>query len=358
MRVLLLLALLLGALAVGLAPLGAAEPMAVANTPATITSQADAFGALDYGPWNLQLATYGGKQFWTDQRILGGWRIQKNAVTRHYRLVDPDDVRHAWGTWDACELKLEEIRRAEGLQPPRGKVVIALHGLLRSRHQLQPLCDWLAKEGGYEVINFNYASSRAEVGEHADALAAIVEQCRDVEELNFVGHSLGNIVLRHYLGDCATGAHDRRHHPRLHRIVMLGPPNNGAEFAKRFAENKVFQVVWGKSGQQLADSWGRLEPRLATPHCEFGIIAGGLGTKIGFNPIVTGDDDGVVGVDETKLAGASDFMILPVLHGDLMDHAEVRTCILKFLREGHFLSAEQRAPLPTVTALRENDEQR
>jgi hypothetical protein len=228
-----------------------------------------------------------------------------------------------------------------------------LHGLLRSRHQLQPMCDWLEKTGGYEVVNFNYASSRNEVGEHAEALARVVAQCSEAEEIDFVAHSLGNIVLRHYLGDCASGAHGLKPDPRIKRIVMLGPPNNGAEFAKRFNDNKLFQVVWGRSGQQLADNWVKLEPHLATPECQFGIIAGSQGTAIGLNPLVTGDDDGVVSVSETKLCGACDFLEVPLTHGALMDDRQVRQCMLNFFREGYFVSPEKRQPIPAVTARRE-----
>lgn len=330
---------------------GAQEP--VANAPASLEDVSVAEKLIEPGHWNAQLATYGGKLFWTDQAILAGWRVQQNAVTGHCRLLDPDDVRHAWGTLEECEAKLAEVQREKALQPPKGKVVVVLHGILRSRHQLQPLCDWLEKNGGYEVVNFNYASSRAEIGAHAGALARVLSKYDQAEEIHFVAHSLGNLVVRHYLGDCETGAHGLKRDPRIKRIVMLGPPNNGAEFAKRFATNKVFQVVWGKSGQQLADNWVKLEPNLATPCCEFGIIAGGLGTKVGLNPFVTGDDDGVVSVTETKLAGASDFVIVPVLHGDLMDEPNTRECILRFLQEGYFVSAEKRCPLPAETARRE-----
>lgn len=321
------------------------EP-SVANTPAVLGEAAAPETASQLDPWNVPSATSGGKQFWTDLTILDGWRIQRNALTGHCRLLDAEDVRHTWGTLEHCEAQLEEARVVHKLSAPRGKVVIALHGLLRSRHHLQPMCDWLEKEGGYTVINFNYASSRAEVGEHAAALARIVAQCDQADEINFVAHSLGNIVLRHYLGDCESGAHGLKPNPRIRRIVMLGPPNNGAEFAKRFSENKVFQVVWGKSGQQLADNWAKLEPHLATPSCDFGIIAGGRGTELGLNPLVAGDDDGVVSVDETKLAGACDFVIAPVWHGDLMDDPQVRQAILKFLREGCFVAADKRSPLP------------
>jgi hypothetical protein len=332
-----------------LIPAGAQDtpsPTTASPTTASPTTDSDNNPFADSDIWNWQLSTYGGKQFWTDQTILAGWRIQLNVVTGHYRLLDPEDVRHEWGTQAACEAKLAEIAREKNLQPPRGKVVITMHGLLRSRSQLDGLAKFLREEGGYEVINFGYASSRSEVGEHAEALARVVDHCGEAKEINFVAHSLGNIVLRHYLGDCETGAHGQKLNPKIKRIVMLGPPNNGAEMAKRFAENNLFKMVWGKSGQQLADRWGALQPKLCTPPCEFGIIAGASGTDIGWNPLVTGDDDMVVGVNETKLGGATDFLTLKVIHGEMMDNAAVRKATLNYLQQGYFISAAQRHPLP------------
>ena len=48
-----------------------------------------------------------------------------------------------------------------------------------------------------------------------------------IAEINFVGHSMGNIVIRHYLGDEAGKKPDGR----LRRFVMLGPPNHEAYLA-------------------------------------------------------------------------------------------------------------------------------
>ena len=45
------------------------------------------------------MPTLGGKVFWGDNFIYAGWRIQENVVTGHHRLLDPDDVRQAWGTY-------------------------------------------------------------------------------------------------------------------------------------------------------------------------------------------------------------------------------------------------------------------
>jgi hypothetical protein len=40
----------------------------------------------------------GGGIFWENLAAFGGWRIQKNIITCHCRILDPEDTRRAWGT--------------------------------------------------------------------------------------------------------------------------------------------------------------------------------------------------------------------------------------------------------------------
>ena len=56
----------------------------------------------------------------------------------------------------------------------------------------------------------------------------------------------------------------------------------------------------------------------------------------------------MVSVEETRLASAHDFAVLPVFHTYMMDNEKVRQYTLRFLQEGHFVSEEERGPiLPT-----------
>jgi hypothetical protein len=126
---------------------------------------------------------------------------------------------------------------------------------------------------------------------------------------------------------------------------MLGPPNHGAELAEKLGQNVAFQAVFGQSGDQLARGWPALAPRLTTPACQFAILAGGRGDDRGWNPLVAGDDDGVVSVATTRLPGARDFAVLPVGHTFMMYDPIVQEYTLRFLREGHFVSNDARRPI-------------
>lgn len=299
-------------------------------------------------PPNFPTATWGGKQFWSDELVFRGWRIQLNVLTGHYRLLDENDFRMAWGTFDQCAAKLEQIKRERDLKSVDGRVVILMHGLVRSRDHLDGLASYLDEKGGYETVNVTYASSRRSLDDHARSLARVIEHLDGAEELNFVCHSLGNLVVRRYLAEAEKPEPRWAVDSRIKRMVMLGPPNNGAEMARFFRKNRLLGLVVGPSGKELAITWDESRKNLAVPKFEFGIIAGGCGDEFGANPIITGDDDFLVAVEETKLPGARDFLMVPCLHGNLMNDELVQRAVRTFLEKGYFISEEARHPLPPL----------
>src|SRR5438552_1909465 len=84
------------------------------------------------GPLNFAWKTLGAEQLWSDDLVYGHWRIQRNEITDHYRLLDPSDARRAWGTAAQCRAALAGLKRSEMLPPLDGRAVITLHGFGRS----------------------------------------------------------------------------------------------------------------------------------------------------------------------------------------------------------------------------------
>ena len=74
--------------------------------------------------FNIPTWTLGGKQFWTDELIHGRWRIQRHAISGHYRLLDPANVRRAWGSWDTCLETWSLLKKEKKIAPLGKKVVI------------------------------------------------------------------------------------------------------------------------------------------------------------------------------------------------------------------------------------------
>src|SRR5205085_6645020 len=127
----------------------------------------------------------------------------RNDVTGHYRLLDPADVRRAWGTPEQCRAAFDQLKIAEKTPPLAGRAVITLHGLGRTRDHMDAIGTQLEKQGGFTWINVSYASTRRSLDDHAKSLARIIEGLEGIDEIDFVCHSLGNLVVRRYLGEAA-----------------------------------------------------------------------------------------------------------------------------------------------------------
>lgn len=299
-------------------------------------------------------STFGGIELWNDELIFRAWRIQRHALAGHCRLLDGDDRRVTWGAYETCLKELEHIKAERKLAPISGRVVIVLHGLAGWRSTMNPLCEYLEKHG-LTTINVSYASTRGSVEEHAQTLAKIIAELDGVEQIDFAAHSLGNLIIRKYLS--TSGSADEQHvpDPRVKRFVMLAPTNHGATRANDFADRELFSLALGEAAMQLGPKWNELEKQLTPLTCEFGIIAGGRSDGKGYSSRLPGDDDFVLTVESTKLDGARDFIVVPVLHPFNMNDAKVQEYTVRFLQEGYFIAADKRHPLPDSGAPEKSD---
>ena len=296
-------------------------------------------------PFNLPTQTVGGTQLWTDFRECWGHRIQQNALTGHYRLLDPDNVRLAWGTKDSCVSELNRLapRAPDGASKQPRHCVVMLHGLMRTRHCMKSLEQEFQKRDErrrseektppptLHTIRYSYSSTRRSIGENAASLRELLEAQPPHERFSFVGHSMGNIVVRHLIGDLEADGDPEKLLPRMDAMVMLGPPNQGAAIARRMAPTKLYGWITGTGGLELGPEWEAFSKRLSTPKCPFLIIAGDVSDRTIQNPFVDGASDFVVSLEEAKLEGAEAIETVPLLHSFLMDDAGVTTRVVDYI---------------------------
>ena len=76
--------------------------------------------------------------------------------------------------------------------------------------------------------------------------------------------------------------------------------------------------------------------RLPLADLEIGIIAGGRGNESGYNPLLEGDDDGLIRVTETLMPGADDFLLIDDIHWTINDHPQTILATYAFLQHGKF----------------------
>jgi hypothetical protein len=187
----------------------------------------------------------------------------------------------------------------------------------------------LQKEG-FATLNLAYLSRKYPLEVLVDDIhAGIYRFAMQTDALHFVTHSMGGLLAQLYLA---------KHRPiRLHRVVMLGPPNGGSEVADFLKETAPYRAFYGPAGQQIGtkrESSARLPP----PDYCVGIIAGNK-TIDPFSSffIVPRPNDGKVSVESTRLKGMTDHLVLGATHSGLLRHQGAINQTISFLRDGRFL---------------------
>lgn len=273
---------------------------------------------------------------WSDVVIRHDWRLQESPRDGRCRILDPRDEVVRRGTEAECRAAFTGLE-ADGTIPPlEGPTVIVLHGLGEGRASMRPIAEHLRATLDATVLLFGYASTSATIEDHGRSLDAVVAGLPASARISFVGHSLGNLVVRRWM----TLAEDRDL-ARVDRMVMLGPPNRGSDLARRVRGVGILTALAAGAARDLVVDWPTVEPQLAVPPCEFGIVAGGRGDNSGFSPLLDGDDDAVVRVEETRLEGAGDFLLVPVHHAAMLRDQRVKRATESFLKSGRFAPADE-----------------
>jgi len=268
---------------------------------------------------------------WSDEAIRHDWRLQHRPGADACRILDPHDEVVREGTHEECAAAFAAMERSGAVPVVHGPTVIVLHGLGEGRRSMRPLVEYLRQNLDATVLSFGYASTNAGIEDHGRALAAVVAGLPTADGVSFVGHSLGNLVVRRWM---ALAEDDDL--SRARRMVMLGPPNQGSELARTVAKIGPLASLSNGAARDLVLDWPRVSRDLAVPPCPFGIVAGGKGDDRGYSRLLAGDDDAVVRVDETRLPGADDFLLLPVHHAAMMKHPAVQRATAAFLETGRF----------------------
>ena len=204
------------------------------------------------------------------------------------------------------------------------ETVVLVHGLWVHGITMSLIRRRLERDG-YRVFAYSYPSIRLAFAENTARLARYL---RDVGALrsHFVGHSLGGLIVLRMLEEAADVVPGR--------IVLAGVPVAGSHAARKLVRLPCGRTALGRSMVE----W--MEPRQLT--CagdrEIGVIAGSL--PVGLGRIVAPDlpmpHDGAVSVEETRLPGARDHIVLNVSHSGMLVSRAVRRQIEAFLRDGAF----------------------
>lgn len=206
--------------------------------------------------------------------------------------------------------------------------VILLHGLARSASSMNKMEKHL-ETAGYDVVNIDYPSTKHPIEFLAEsAIGSSLGQCPEGDEVNFVTHSLGGILVRQYLSEYEI--------PELGRVVMLGPPNKGSEVVDNLGQFPGFYFINGDAGMELGTGELSVPNRLGPANFDLGIIAGTRSINLILSMMIPDSDDGKVSIERTKLEGMTDHIELPVSHPFIMKDDDVIQQAIHFLEHGKF----------------------
>jgi 8-oxo-dGTP pyrophosphatase MutT (NUDIX family) len=220
---------------------------------------------------------------------------------------------------------LERLRRSPSDRGTDGvESVVVAHGLWMPGFETALLRRRLTRAGFLPRL-FRFPTVGSGLDANAEHLARFAERMPG-DKIHFVGHSLGGAVAAYMM--------QTRPPARAGRVVCLGSPLRGTRSGQNLARFRWGARITGRSiGDLLAR--GGLPPW--SGRTELGVIAGdlpiGLGRLLGVLPR---PHDGVVTVEETRLEGATDHLVLPLSHLALIFSHTVARQIAHFLRNGRF----------------------
>jgi pimeloyl-ACP methyl ester carboxylesterase len=176
---------------------------------------------------------------------------------------------------------------------------------------------------GYSPHVFTYRG-RSPFETNVARFARYVREKLAGQAAHFIGHSLGGVLVLDMLNS----------HPEVATAsaVLLGAPVRGCLAGRRLGRARMGRWMMGACGVL----WNEREARWRR-EAPLGVIAGtrplGLGRVLGRMP---DDNDGVVRVEETTVAGMTARALVPHGHSMLVLAGSVMALIERFLASGRF----------------------
>ena len=202
--------------------------------------------------------------------------------------------------------------------------IIFIHGLWMNGKDMS-LLRYRFKKSGYTTFQFSYKSTQNTPLDNAHKLSEFISSIQS-GKIHVVCHSLGGLVLRHYLNLYPA--------QNLGNIVMLGTPNKTSAVAQTLIKFSLGKILLGKSIENgltgMLTKWKSKK--------KLGIIAGYFPLASGLLfPIIEGQNDGTVSVEETRLNGSFDHITLQTTHLGLLFSKKAFTQTKHFLEYSSFM---------------------
>lgn len=201
--------------------------------------------------------------------------------------------------------------------------VLLVHGLWRTPASMLSLSRRLRREG-YVTRLFGYAAVAEPYERIVRRLADRIGYAAELGPYSIVGYSLGGVLLRDALSRMPAAQR------RPERIVFLGTPNRAPRMASLFSSYPPYRWITGECGVNLATP--EFYAGLAEPPVPYTIVAGTRGPRGRWSPFGERANDGLVGLEETRIHDDDPVVELPVTHAFMLGDARVHQVVVDALR--------------------------
>lgn len=190
----------------------------------------------------------------------------------------------------------------------RKRKLIVVHGLYMNSSTMIPLCSMM-RFYGYKSYSANYATLQMSLHDNAQSLLHGLKKFKQDDEVDFIGHSLGGLLIRHLYQIWPEGFQGSR-------VITMGTPHQGSSLARNV---QVFFPIfllggsWNVGLDGLLPQWNENIPLLSIA----GTQSMGLGSMCGLLDY-TQKNDGVVLVRETVLEGMREHILMNKTHLELI----------------------------------------
>ena len=210
--------------------------------------------------------------------------------------------------------------------------IIFIHGFFRSSSDME----WMKEEMEEYGYNSFMVDLPLSIKEFDEVVMILEEEVKTImrsldwgEEVNFVAHSTGGLVLRKYL------AKNSKYHYRINRCVLLGVPNQGSDLIKFSSRHLGFVEKVLRTMEILHPDNIKNRELYNSEDIEIGAIAGNKDNLL-LGVFISEESDGMVEVESVKYEGLTDFTVVPYNHRELIRNREVAILTHNFLQKGEF----------------------
>ncbi|MCL2232131.1 MAG: alpha/beta fold hydrolase [Treponema sp.] len=206
------------------------------------------------------------------------------------------------------------------------KIAILCHGFNKSHNDMYFLSAGLKKRG-INNIAVNLPLTFRSFDDCVDSFhAQIHDTVKTFKTVNFVGHSMGGLIIRSYINNYGP--------ENIKRCVFIATPHRGSDIAK-IAGNLPFYRSIVKPIHALQPSREN-NYLLANKAIEIGLIAGSKNNALFGKLFLSRESDGRVDVRSASSADAKDMRVLPYGHKEIHHKEEVLNLTVNFLENGIF----------------------